>query len=262
MITYISVFGSFVSTEITVLLQRDRAKKYEIWYTVITKSEENAMKNRILVVEDDAAIRDAVMLNLQFADYDAVAFDDGRKAADALEDDHAYDLALLDIMLPGMDGFELFGLMEQYGIPVIYMTAKTDSASEIKGLRDGAEDYIVKPFDPLTLMVRIEKVLKRVGKWNAVYRVKDIVVNTETHTVTKGGEPIELQPLEFDVLVALLRHKNMTVSRERLLNEVWGFDYLGETRMVDVKISALRRKLDLEDAIRSIHKLGYRLEDR
>lgn len=138
------------------------------------------MKNRILVVEDDAAIRDAVLLNLQFADYDAVAFDDGKKAADALESDHAYDLALLDIMLPGMDGFELFGLMEQYGIPVIYMTAKTDSASEIKGLRDGAEDYIVKPFDPLTLMVRIEKVLKRVGKWNAVYRVRDVVVNTET----------------------------------------------------------------------------------
>ena len=98
------------------------------------------MKNRILVVEDDAAIRDAVLLNLQFADYDAVAFDDGRKAADALEDDHAYDLALLDIMLPGMDGFELFSIMERYTIPVIYMTAKTDSASEIRGLRDGAED--------------------------------------------------------------------------------------------------------------------------
>ena len=220
------------------------------------------MKNRILVVEDDAAIRDAVLLNLQFADYDAVAFDDGKKAADALENDHAFDLALLDIMLPGMDGFELFGVMERFGIPVIYMTAKTDSASEIKGLRDGAEDYIVKPFDPLTLMVRIEKVLKRVGKWNAVYRVRDVVINTETHAVTKDGKPVELQPLEFDVLVALLRHKNMTVSRERLLNEVWGFDFLGETRMVDVKISALRKKLGLEDAIRAIPKLGYRLEER
>ena len=152
--------------------------------------------------------------------------------------------------------------MERFGIPVIYMTAKTDSASEIKGLRDGAEDYIVKPFDPLTLMVRIEKVLKRVGKWNAVYRVRDVVINTETHAVTKDGKPVELQPLEFDVLVALLRHKNMTVSRERLLNEVWGFDFLGETRMVDVKISALRKKLGLEDAIRAIPKLGYRLEER
>jgi DNA-binding response OmpR family regulator len=220
------------------------------------------MKNRILVVEDDAAIRDAVLLNLQFAGYETRAFEDGADAANALEDDHAFDLALLDIMLPGMDGFELFSVMEHYGIPVIYMTAKTDSASEIKGLRDGAEDYIVKPFDPLTLMVRIEKVLKRIGKWNAVFRVRDVVVNIETHTVTKGGETVVLQPLEFDVLVMLLRHKNMTVSRERLLNEVWGFDYLGETRMVDVKISALRKKLDLEDAIRAIPKLGYRLEDR
>ncbi|MBR2645452.1 MAG: response regulator transcription factor [Clostridia bacterium] len=220
------------------------------------------MKNRILVVEDDAAIRDAVLLNLQFAGYETRAFEDGADAANALADDHAFDLALLDIMLPGMDGFELFSVMEHYCIPVIYMTAKTDSASEIKGLRDGAEDYIVKPFDPLTLMVRIEKVLKRIGKWNAVFRVRDVVVNIETHTVTKGGEPVVLQPLEFDVLVMLLRHKNMTVSRERLLNEVWGFDYLGETRMVDVKISALRKKLDLEDAIRAIPKLGYRLEDR
>lgn len=220
------------------------------------------MKNRILVVEDDAAIRDAVLLNLQVAEYDATAFEDGQDAADALEQDHAYDLALLDIMLPGLDGFELFSVMERYGIPVIYMTAKTDSASEIRGLRDGAEDYIVKPFDPLTLLVRIEKVLKRMGKWNAVYRVRDITVNTETHEVTRGGEPIVLQPLEFDVLVALLKHKNMTVSRERLVSEVWGFDYLGETRMVDVKISALRRKLGLEDAIRSIPKLGYRLEER
>ena len=220
------------------------------------------MKNRIFLVEDDAAIRDAVLLNLQFAGYETAAFDDGREAADALEHDHAFDLALLDIMLPGLDGFELFEIMERYAIPVIYMTAKTDSASEIKGLRDGAEDYIVKPFDPLKLMVRIEKVLKRIGKWNAVYRVRDIVVNTETHSVLKDGAPVDLQPLEFDVLVMLLRHKNMTVSRERLLSEVWGFDYLGETRMVDVKISALRRKLGLEDAIRAIPKLGYRLEER
>ena len=98
------------------MLQRDRAKKYEIWYTVITKSEENAMKNRILVVEDDAAIRDAVLLNLQFSDYETAAFDDGKKAADALENDHAFDLALLDIMLPGMDGFELFGIMERFSV--------------------------------------------------------------------------------------------------------------------------------------------------
>lgn len=132
------------------------------------------MKNRILIVEDDRAISDAVALHMQFVGYEYNTFDDGKKAADSLAEDHAYDLALLDIMLPGIDGFELFSYMEKYNIPVIYMTAKTDSASEIKGLMDGAEDYIVKPFDMLTLMVRIEKVLRRTGRLNAVYRVRDI----------------------------------------------------------------------------------------
>ncbi len=220
------------------------------------------MKNRILIVEDDKGISDAVALNLQFVGYDYLVFDDGKKAADSLAEDHAFDLALLDIMLPGIDGFELFSYMEKYHIPVIYMTAKTDSASEIKGLRDGAEDYIVKPFDMLTLMVRIEKVLLRLNKLNTVYRVKDIEVNSENRIVTKNGETIELQPLEFDVLLKLLKHKNLTVSREQLLSEIWGFDYMGETRAVDVKISSLRKKLDLGDEIKAIPKLGYRLEER
>lgn len=220
------------------------------------------MKNRILIVEDDHAISDAVALNMQFVGYEYAVFNDGKKAADSLADDHAFDLALLDIMLPGIDGFELFSYMEKYNIPVIYMTAKTDSASEIKGLMDGAEDYIVKPFDMLTLMVRIEKVLRRTGRLNTVYRVRDIEVNSETRIVMKSGAPVELQPMEFDVLLLLLKNKNLTVSREQLLSEVWGYDYIGESRAVDVKISAIRRKLDLGDAIKSIPKLGYRLEER
>lgn len=220
------------------------------------------MKNRILIVEDDSSISSAVALNLQFVGYDCVLFDDGKMAADALADDHAFDLALLDIMLPGIDGFELFGYMERYHIPVIYMTAKTDSASEIKGLRDGAEDYVVKPFDMLTLMVRIEKILRRMGKLNTVYRIRDIEVNSENRTVTKGGEIIDLQPMEFDVLLLLMKYKNLTVSREQLLSEIWGYDYVGETRVIDVKISSLRKKLNLTDAIRTIPKLGYRLEER
>ena len=220
------------------------------------------MKNRILIVEDDKGISDAVALNMQFVGYEYAVFNDGKKAVDSLADDHAFDLALLDIMLPGIDGFELFSYMEKYNIPVIYMTAKTDSASEIKGLMDGAEDYIVKPFDMLTLMVRIEKVLRRTGRLNTVYRVRDIEVNSETRIVMKSGAPVELQPMEFDVLLLLLKNKNLTVSREQLLSEVWGYDYIGESRAVDVKISAIRRKLDLGDAIKSIPKLGYRLEER
>ena len=220
------------------------------------------MLNRILIVEDDKGISDAVALNMQFIGYTYTVFDDGKKAADSLTNDHTYDLALLDIMLPGISGFELFSYMKQYNIPVIYMTAKTDSASEIKGLMDGAEDYIVKPFDMLTLMVRIEKVLKRTGRLNAVYRVRDIEVNSETRVLTKAGRTVDLQPLEFDVLLTLLKNKNMTVSREQLLSEVWGYEYAGETRTVDVKISNLRKKLGLDDVIRAIPKLGYRLEER
>lgn len=220
------------------------------------------MKNRILIVEDDEGIASAVALNMQFVGYDYTLFDDGRRAAESLAGDHAYDLALLDIMLPGMDGFELFGYMERYGIPVIYMTAKTDSASEIKGLRDGAEDYIVKPFDMLTLMVRIEKVLRRTGRLNTVWRVRDVEVNGENRTVTRAGVPVELQPLEFDVLLLLLKYKNLTVSREQFLSEIWGYDYVGESRAIDVKIASLRKKLDLGDVIKSIPKRGYRLEER
>ena len=220
------------------------------------------MKNRILIVEDDRAISDAVALNMQFVGYDYMVFDDGEKAASCLATDNAIDLAILDIMLTGINGFELFSYTEKYNIPVIYMTAKTDAASEIKGLRDGAEDYIVKPFDMLALMVRIEKVLKRTGRLNTVYRVRDVEVNSETRIVTKDGEMVELQPLEFDVLLMLLKNKNLTVSREQLLSEVWGYDYIGETRVVDVKISSLRKKLDLGNEIKAIPKLGYRLEER
>ena len=218
--------------------------------------------NRILIVEDDHGISDTVALNLRYVGYECTVFDDGAEAATALENDHAYDLALLDIMLPGIDGFALFAYMEKYNIPVIYMTAKTDSESEVKGLRDGAEDYIVKPFEVVTLLVRIEKVLKRTGRLNQVYHFGNITVDVENRSVTKDGEAIELPPLEFDVLTVLIKNKNRTVTREHIHNEIWGEDYFGDVRTVDVRIANLRKKLGLGDAIRTISKAGYRLEER
>ena len=216
---------------------------------------------RILVVEDEKRLAQNLQELLRREGYTVDVSNDGVAGLDnALSG--IYDLLVLDVMLPGLDGFALFALMEKYNIPVIYMTAKTDSASEIKGLMDGAEDYIVKPFDMLTLMVRIEKVLKRTGRLNTVYRVRDIELNSETRVVTKAGRAVELQPLEFDVLLTLLKNKNLTVSREQLLSDVWGYEYAGETRAVDMKISNLRKKLNLGDAIRAIPKLGYRLEER
>lgn len=218
--------------------------------------------NRILIVEDDRAIADSVALNLKYVGYEYIVFDDGQKAADYLGTDHAFDLALLDIMLPGLDGFGLFSYMEKYNIPVIYMTAKTDSESEVRGLRDGAEDYVVKPFDMVTLLVRMKKVLQRTGRLNRVYRFLDLVLDAENRTLFKAGEEIILPPLEFDVLTVLMKNKNRTVSRERILNEIWGEDYFGDIRTVDVRVANIRRKLGFTDEIRTISKTGYRLEDR
>ena len=217
--------------------------------------------NRILLVEDDHAIADAVALNLRTVGYEVVFFDDGGIASDSLKTDHSYDLALLDIMLPGMDGFELFARMEKYNIPVIYMTARTDSESEVRGLKGGAEDYIVKPFAIVTLLVRIEKVLARTGRINQVYRYRDFTLDAENRTLTRAGEPIDLPPLEFDVFTVLIKNKNRTVSRDRILNEIWGEDYFGDIRTVDVRIANLRKKLGLSEEIRTISKAGYRLEE-
>lgn len=218
--------------------------------------------NRILLVEDDHAIADAVALNLRTVGYEVVAIDDGGQAAASLEQDHSFDLALLDIMLPGMDGFQLFALMEKYNIPVIYMTAKTDCESEVRGLKEGAEDYIVKPFEIVTLLVRIEKVLSRTGRLNQVYRFQDFTLDAENRTLTRAGDLIDLPPLEFDVFAVLMKNKNRTVSRERILNEIWGEDYFGDIRTVDVRVANLRKKLGLGNEIRTISKTGYRLEER
>lgn len=217
--------------------------------------------NRILIVEDDLCISDTVALNLKYVGYEYMVFDDGGKAAEYLLKDHSFDLALLDIMLPGLDGFELFSHMEKYNIPVIYMTAKTDSESEVRGLRDGAEDYIVKPFEMVTLLVRIEKVLARTGRLNRIYRFQDMILDAQNRTLTKAGEEISLPLLEFDVLSVLMKNKNRTVSRERILNEIWGEDYFGDIRTVDVRVANVRKKLGLSDEIRTISKTGYRLEE-
>ena len=219
-------------------------------------------RNRILVVEDAKGISEIVALNLRYVGYDVVSLDDGSAAAVFIEQDHSFDLALLDIMLPGIDGFGLSIHMKRFGIPIIYMTAKTDSESEVKGLRDGAEDYIVKPFDVITLLVRIEKVLERTGRLNSIYRFAEIEVDTINRTVIKAGEAITLPPMEFDVLTILIKNKNRTVSREYLLNEIWGTDYFGDVRTVDVRVANIRKKLSLANEIRTISKSGYRLEER
>ena len=220
------------------------------------------MGNRVLIIEDDAAIAEAVKLNLECADYTVVVFDNGLTVRDALEEDHSYDLALLDMMLPGLDGFALLPELRKYDIPVICLTAMGDPGHEIQGLRGGAEDYIAKPFDMLALMVRMEKVLSRNGKLHEIYHFRDLTLDKGNRRLTRKGEELSLPPLEFDVLAVLMNNKNRTVSRERILNEIWGQDYFGDIRTVDVRVANLRKKLDLSESIRTISKAGYRLEER
>ena len=220
------------------------------------------MGNRIVMIEDDAAIAQAVRLNLECADYSVTVFDNGMTAWQALETSHDYDLALLDMMLPGKDGFALLPKLQEYGIPVICLTAMTDPRHEVQGLRGGAEDYIAKPFDMLALIVRMEKELRRTGKLEETYHFRDLTLDNRNRCLYRGGQEVNLPPLEFDVLAVLMKNKNRTVSRERILNEIWGQDYFGDIRTVDVRIANLRKKLDLAEQIRTISKAGYRLEER
>ncbi len=218
-------------------------------------------KSRVLIVEDEISIAKMITMNLKVANYETVMFHDGLEAAQALEEEHDYDIALLDIMLPGMDGFSLLEIVKSYKIPVIFLTAKDDIDSKVQGLRDGAEDYIVKPFEMLELMVRMEKVLERSQKLSNVIKVLDLEINFLEHTVRKNGKEIPLKPMEFELLCVLAKNKNIAISRENLLRMVWGVEYVGETRTVDVHIGQLRKKLSLNDHIKTISKMGYRLED-
>ena len=219
------------------------------------------MKARILVIEDEMSINDLLCMNLEIAGYETVGYLDGNEAYEAIIQDHAFQCALVDIMLPGRDGYSLLPKLKQYEIPVIFLTAKGDIASKIKGLKDGAEDYIVKPFEVLELLVRIEKVLARTKPEEHTLSVLNLEIDFEQHTVRQDGKEVSLKPMEFELLAVLARNKNRAISRENLLRMVWGVEYIGETRTVDVHIGQLRKKLNLADHIKTVSKLGYRLEE-
>ena len=184
------------------------------------------MADRILVVEDEEAISELIEMNLTVAGYEVVQVYDGGKVEEVLKQEAGFDLALVDVMLPGRDGFSLMEVMKRFRIPVIYLTAKTDVGSKVRGLRSGAEDYIVKPFEVLELLVRVEKVLERTGKQRETLEFADIRIVLGEHQVYKAGQEISLKPLEYDLLVLLAKNKNRAFTRDQLLNQVWGNDYL------------------------------------
>lgn len=214
--------------------------------------------SKILVIEDEIAINKMLCLNLGITGYETIAMYDGRQVIDWLNSGERADLALVDVMLPKVDGFALLEPLKARHIPCIFLTARGDLESKLKGLTAGAEDYIVKPFEILEVLVRIEKVLKRYGREDAIIQLGDIQINTKKRSVQKGEALMNLTPIEFDLLVILARNRNLAMGREKLLAEIWGIDFEGETRTVDVHVASLRKKTGLR--IVSIPKIGYRLE--
>ena len=216
--------------------------------------------NKILIAEDDPAIANLIRTALDGPDYRCAWAADGLSAADLLERE-PFDLALLDIMLPGADGYEVLDFCRTLEVPVIFLTAKGTVEDRVKGLRLGAEDYITKPFELMELMARVETVLRRCGKTERVLSLPpDIEIDTAAHMVRRGGQPVALTAKEYDLLLLFVQNKNVALYRDRIYEKVWGDEYLGDSRTVDLHIQRMRKKLGLEKRLVAVYKVGYRLE--
>ncbi|MCL2202081.1 MAG: response regulator transcription factor [Oscillospiraceae bacterium] len=213
----------------------------------------------ILIVEDDNAIAKLIDINLSAEGYRCTCAFDGKAGADLIERE-SYDLILLDIMLPEFDGYDLLEYIRPLGTPVIFITAKGSVDDRIKGLRLGADDYLVKPFQIGELIARVEAVLRRYGKSDKQLEFDDVSINLDSRQVLKASAPIDLTIKEFDLLVELVRNKNVALYRDRLYEKVWNEEFFGETRTLDSHIQRLRKKLSWEDKIRTVFRIGYRLE--
>lgn len=210
----------------------------------------------ILIVEDDRHISELVKRNLSLVGHTCTCCYDGLSGLEVLQE-QSFDLILLDVMLPGVSGFEF--ITQVSGTPIIFVTAKGELDDRLKGLTLGAEDYIVKPFEMLELIARINIVLRR-SQRDEIMQVGAVQVDLKKRLVLSKGQEIILTPQEFSLLEVLIINKNIALSRDKLLELAWGYDYVGDTKTVDVHIQKLRKKLGLENEIRTITKLGYRLE--
>ncbi len=213
--------------------------------------------NKILIVEDEEPIANLIKMSLKNAGYLCQVCYDGQDAADQMLAEN-YDLCLLDIMLPEIDGYELLDYAKDIHLPVIFLTAKGETADKVRGLRAGAEDYITKPFEVLKLLARVENVLRRFDKLAQTIDILDLHIDIASRTVTKKGIPLKLTYKEFDLLLLFVRNPNVALYRESIYEHVWESNYLGDSRTVDLHVQRLRKKAGLEQNIKSIYKVGYR----
>ncbi len=213
----------------------------------------------VLIVEDEQAIADLVEITLARLDCTCEQVHSGEEAADRIEADR-YDLILLDVMLPGVDGFALMNYILPTGTPVIFLTARVEVADRVRGLSLGAYDYILKPFAPEELLARVDGVLRHTGRRGPHIRLWDVEIDPERRQVWRAGAPVDLHPREYDLLLLLVRNKNITLYRDTMLERVWGLDSETGPRALDINIHRLRKKLGWEQHIQTVHGVGYRLE--
>lgn len=214
---------------------------------------------KILIVDDEKPICDLIDLNLSSAGYHCTTVQDGLQAIDLIEKEE-FELILLDIMLPGADGYDVMEYIRPLGIPVIFITAKHEVKNRVKGLKLGADDYIVKPFDVVELVARVEAVLRRYNKAEQHLTAGDVTVDVDARRVTKAGRPVELTNKEFGLLLLFMKNKNVALFRETLYEKVWEGEYFADSRTLDLHVQRLRKKLGWEHNLVAVYKVGYRLE--
>ena len=213
---------------------------------------------RILIVEDEEPIRELIKLNLEMVGYDTIEAEDGEAGLKLIKEGEM-DLIILDIMLPKVDGYKLLPYIIERDIPVILLTAMNSLKDKVMGLNLGADDYLTKPFEGMELIARVKALLRRSTKEDKNKGFEDIELCLQQRKVFKSGAEVELTPKEFELLNILVDNKGIALSREKLLELVWDYNYEGNTRTVDMHIQRLRTKLNT-DKISTVYKIGYRLE--
>jgi DNA-binding response OmpR family regulator len=219
----------------------------------------------VLVVDDEEDMRNLIEMYLLNSGYKCIQAEDGKKALEKLHN-HRVDVILLDIMMPNLNGFEVCEIIRKtHQTPIIFISAKGEEWDKVKGLKLGGDDYVVKPFSPGELMARIEALLRRTGKLGQdsetdIIQFHEIALNQKSRKVTVNNKPVNLTLKEYELLLFFIKHEGQVLSREQLLENIWGIDYDGSLRTVDTHIKTLRMKLKTADYIQTVWGIGYKLE--